>query len=226
MKIPLGFPARKTWLSDRRTRGEDQVRRAHLPHVAGGAIGLESGMSLPRFAIAAVAILFSPTFAIADSGVSTGCATGQTFSAGSITVTGAFIPAPPKGAATAAAYMSIANSGDADTLTGATSPVGALGLHQMTQKGSVMEMTPVEGGLRIPAHGSVSLNPMSYHLMMTGMSQRFSQGQCVSMILHFAKAGDLAIELNVGALGSKTAPGAADASQPMEMSGMGSMPGM
>jgi len=183
-------------------------------------------MSLPRFAIAAVAILLAPSLAFADSGVSTGCATGQTFSAGPMTVTGAFMPAPPKGAPTAAAYMSIANSGDADTLAGATSPVGALGLHQMTQKGSVMEMAPVEGGLAIPTHGSVSLNPMSYHLMITGMSQQFSQGECVSMTLHFAKAGDLAIELNVGALGSKTAPGAAEASQPMEMSGMGSMPGM
>jgi len=183
-------------------------------------------MSLPRFAIAAVTILFAPTFAFADSGVSTGCATGQIFSAGPITVTGAFVPAPPKGAPTAAAYMSIANSGDTDTLTGATSAAGALGLHQMKQNGSVMEMAPVDGGLAVPAKGSVTLDPMSYHLMLTGLAQPLAEGQCIDMTLHFAKAGDLAIELNVGALGSKTAPGAADASEPMDMSGMGSMPGM
>jgi copper(I)-binding protein len=160
-------------------------------------------------ALAAIFAIASASVVHAQSGVLPGCPLGQSFTSGPITVTGAFIPAPPKGAPAAAAYLRIANSGPADALTGATSPVGALGLHQMKANGSVMEMTPVEGGIAIPAGGSVSLDPMGYHLMMTGMTQALAKGQCVAMVLHFAGAGDLPIELNVGALGTTAAPSAA-----------------
>jgi copper(I)-binding protein len=188
-------------------------------------------MSMLRSAaLAAFLMLAASGPSLAHNGVlHTGCAYGQTFSARSIRVTGAFIPAVPKGASTAAAYMQITSGDDGDTLTGATSAAGEIGLHQMKSDGNVMQMVPVEGGLPIPPSGSTSLDPMGYHLMMSGMTQPFVEGQCVEMTLHFAKAGDLPIELNIGPMGSRTAPTGAAAGDPgvsvnpsgsMDMSGM------
>jgi periplasmic copper chaperone A len=157
-------------------------------------------------ALAAFVAISSSSIAKAESGIEPSCAYGQAFTAGAITITGAFIPATPKGAPTAAAYLRIANSGAADVLLGAASAAGSATIHQMTQNGSVMQMAPVEDGLAIPAGGAVSLDPMGYHLMLTGMPQPFVAGQCVAMVLHFAKTGDLPITLNIGGIGTTTAP--------------------
>jgi periplasmic copper chaperone A len=194
-------------------------------------------MSLLRTAaLAALLTVATSGTAFAHNGVvHAGCPYGRVFTAGAVKVTGAFIPAIPKGAPTAAAYMQITSSGDADTLTGATSLAGTIGFHQMKSDGNVMQMVPIEGGLPVPAGSSVSLDPMAYHLMITGMTQPFIEGQCVEMTLHFAKAGDLPIELNIGPIGARTAPtappaggspSASTATGGMEMSGMSSMPGM
>lgn len=188
-------------------------------------------------ALAALCVTATCGTALAHNGVMhNGCAYGQSFTTGTITVTGAFIPAVPKGAPTAAAYLTIANAGDADSLTGATSAAGSIGLHKMSMEGNVMKMAAVEGSLAIPAQGTLSFDPMGYHLMMTGMTQPFAEGQCVEMVLHFAKAGDLPIELNIGAMGSKVAPTARPdgTSSPMpamdmpsmDMGDMSSMSGM
>ncbi|MEP7241783.1 MAG: copper chaperone PCu(A)C [Devosia sp.] len=189
-------------------------------------------MSLIRSAALAALLCISAGPAFAHNGVvHTGCPYGQVFTVASITVTGAFTRATPKGAPSAGAYFVIANTGaEADTLVGASSLAAHdITLHSMAMDGSVMQMAPVEGGLAIPPGGSVALAPMGYHLMLTGMEQPFVEGQCVQMTLHFAKAGDLAIELNIGALGSTTAPsGKPDGAPSMDhdMSGMEAMSSM
>ena len=179
-------------------------------------------------ALAALLLISAP--AIAHEGViHTGCPTGQSFTAGGITVIGAFVRATPKAAQSAGAYFSISNAGpDADTLTGASSEAASdIALHLMKMNGSVMEMSAVPDGLPIPAGGTASLDPMGYHLMMTGMGQQFVEGQCVEMTLHFAKAGDLPIELNVGSFAQSAPPASSGvsvmSSGAMDMSSM-SMP--
>jgi periplasmic copper chaperone A len=165
-----------------------------------------------RFHAPALAVLLftsASSIALADDGViSAGCPTGQSFALGDLTVSGAFVRATAKGAPVAGAYLSIANAGSApDTLTGATSlAAGSVALHQMSMSGNVMKMSPLEGGLVIPAGGSASLDPMGSHLMLTGPTQPLVEGGCVEMVLHFAHAGDLPIELNIGGLGQKSAP--------------------
>lgn len=165
-------------------------------------------MTRLRFAaLAAFVLLSSPAFA--HQGIlHDGCPTGQSFAAGRIIVTGAYARATPKGAQSAGAYLTIANSGSAaDTLTGVSSAAASdVAVHEMKMNGQVMEMAPVEGGLPIPAGGSVSLSPMGYHLMVTGMTQPFVKGQCVEMILHFTTAGDLPIQLNIGGFGQDAPP--------------------
>jgi copper(I)-binding protein len=180
-------------------------------------------------ALAALLVLSAAPAAFAHKGViHTGCPTGQRFTSGAIAVTGAWLRATPKGAKSAGAYLSVANTGTAsDTLLGATSEAASdISLHSMTMDGDMMKMAPVEGGLEVPAGGSVALAPMGYHLMMVGMEQPFVEGQCVEMTLHFATAGDLKIQLNIGSLtqdGPPTGEGVTpDASMPMDhdMSGM------
>jgi len=44
--------------------------------------------------------------------------------------------------------------------------------------------------------------------MLTGLSAPFVEGQCLGMVLHFAKAGDLNIELNIGSITQNGPPAA------------------
>ena len=128
-----------------------------------------------------------------------GCPTGQSFVAGDITVTGAYTRAMLPHAQAAGGYLTIANSGAAsDTLIGANSQAANIEIHDMKMEGDVMKMAPVEGGLDIPAGGTVALAPMGYHLMFTQIGVPFKQGECVELVLHFAGAGDLPIQLNIG----------------------------
>jgi|GEM_PF-207667 len=184
--------------------------------------------TLPAAALASSMLLGAPAIA-ADSGVVASCATGQSFTKGDIVVTGAYSRATLKGAPSAAGYLLVANHGTApDTITGATTAAAkTVTMHSMKMNGSVMEMAPVDGGLEIPPGGTVSFDPMGYHLMMTGMSQPFVKGQCVEMTLHFAKAGDLPVELNVGTI-AQSAPvtDGISSMDGMDMSGMSSMEGM
>ena len=183
-------------------------------------------------ALAAILLALSTSFAFAHHGVvHTGCPTGQVFTQGDITVTGAFLRATPKGAQSAGGYLTISNAGSApDTMTGATTEAATDALlHTMNMNGSVMEMAPMAGGLALPPGSTVALSPMGDHLMLTGMEQPFVTGQCVQMVLHFAKAGDLPIELTIGGPGQMTPPtgDTPPASMPpMDMSGMSSMEGM
>jgi hypothetical protein len=153
-----------------------------------------------RAAVAAIIVLSTtPVAFAADAGVKDSCAYMQTFTAGLITVTGAYVRATLKGAQSAGGYLTISNSGpSADTLTSVTSPTASdIAIHQMKMNGQVMEMGAVDSGLEIPAGGSVSFDPHGYHLMLTGITG-FTEGQCIEMTLHFAGAGDLRADFNVG----------------------------
>ena len=151
-------------------------------------------------ALAALLFVSAPGLALAHNGLThDGCPTGQSFAAGDIAVTGAYTRAMLPNAQAAGGYLTIANSGaSSDTLTGATSQAATIEIHNMTMEGDVMKMAPVEGGLDIPAGGTVALAPMGYHLMFTQIGVPFKQGECVELVLHFAGAGDLPIQLNIG----------------------------
>jgi copper(I)-binding protein len=159
-------------------------------------------------AIALLIALASPMAQAQDGLIHEGCDPAATFSAGPITVSAAFTRAMPPRAPTAAGYFTISNSGgDADTLLGATSAAaGGVSLHAMSMKDTMMTMAPVEGGLAVPAGGSVTLSPEGYHLMFEKPASRFKEGECVELTLHFAKAGDLPIVLSVAGVSADAPP--------------------
>ena len=134
-----------------------------------------------------------------------------------ISVEQAWARATPAGAMSGAAYMTLANkTNTADRLTGASSDVAAkVQIHEMKVVGGVMQMREVAGGLAIPAGGSVTLQPGSYHVMLMGLKKPLVAGQSFPLTLTFAKAGNISVTVPVQAMGATGGnPG---------MSGMGGM---
>lgn len=106
------------------------------------------------------------------------------------------------------AFMTIANTGTAaDRLTGGSTPVaGRVEIHTMTMEGDVMRMRELEDGLEVPAGGTVTLKPGSFHVMLMDLKQPLKAGDTVPLTLTFAGAGTLETELLVKPAGAM-APG-------------------
>lgn len=164
---------------------------------------------MKHIAFAPLALILLSVPAAAHEGmIHDGCPPNQTFAAGGITVSGGFTRAMLDAAKVGAGYMTIANTGsEADRLIGARSQLTPqVELHNMSVKGGMMSMTPVEGGLEVPAGGSVALAPGGLHIMFIGPNQQFREGECVELTLTFEKAGELPVQLVVGPVGADSAP--------------------
>jgi copper(I)-binding protein len=164
-------------------------------------------MTLLRIAPLALLLLSAPAVAH-DGMLHDGCPAGQVFAAGDITVSGAFTRATLANAQVGAGYMTIANTGAApDRLIGAASETApTVEPHNMSVIDGMMKMEQVEGGIEVPAGGSVALAPGGYHIMFIGPTQPFKEGECVSLTLTFENAGELPVQLNVGPIGASEAP--------------------
>ncbi len=116
-----------------------------------------------------------------------------------IVVRDAFAKATPKGARTAAIYMNIKNNGaEPDRLTSITTELADKAqIHTMTMQGDVMQMRALPGDLIIPPHSSVSLSPMASHIMLIGLKQPLIAGGNFTLVLHFAKCGEMDINVIV-----------------------------
>lgn len=122
--------------------------------------------------------------------------------AAGIEVRNAWISVPPPGAPTAAGYGAITNHGPAsDRLMGGhTAAAASVEVHQMSRAGGVMRMRPVVGGLAIGASATADLGPRaSHHLMLIGLKAPLTAGRRVRVVLHFQRAGDVAVDFPVRA---------------------------
>ena len=89
--------------------------------------------------------------------ISAAPALAKEFKAGDIVIEKPWARATPKGAEVGGGYLTIQNNGATpDRLTGGTADFAAVEVHQMTTENGVSKMREVEGGLAIPAHGSVA----------------------------------------------------------------------
>jgi copper(I)-binding protein len=68
----------------------------------------------------------------------------------------------------AVGYMTLENHGPADDrlLSAESLAAGTVTMHRTEVRDGVARMLPQEEGIAIPAHGSVSLEPGGYHLML------------------------------------------------------------
>jgi copper(I)-binding protein len=143
-----------------------------------------------------------------------------------ISIKQAWSRATPKGSPVAAGYLTIENqSSSPDRLVEVRSTFARkVELHATTVENGVTSMKPVDGGLVLPANGSVTLQPGGNHLMFVGINAPFAEGDQVAVELLFEKAGKVTASLDVAALGSlkprdsERSPGNAEAAPASEKS--------
>jgi periplasmic copper chaperone A len=114
-----------------------------------------------------------------------------------ITISGAWARASTGGGRPSAAYVSIKNTGAADVLTGASTPVAEkVEIHQSKMENGVMRMNKVEP-LALPKGGMVTMKPGGYHIMIMRLKQPIKMGETVTLTLHLKNAGDVIIHAPV-----------------------------
>jgi periplasmic copper chaperone A len=122
--------------------------------------------------------------------VVTGCASARAMS--SIAVASAYVPQPTT-PGTTVAYLEIRNNGPADKLVSVQTSVGG----KVTLQGpagrhsGVMTMRTVPD-IPIAANAMTRLNPISYHLLITGAGA-MQDGIDITLRLTFANAGTVTI---------------------------------
>ena len=122
--------------------------------------------------------------------------------------------ATPPSASTAAIYMTL-TSPTGDRLTGASTPVaGTAQVHEMKMEGNVMRMREVEGGLELPAHQPVTLQPGGYHLMLEHLKGPLKPGENVPVHLTFAHTPPIDITAQVQPIGAAGPAAPAHAGMP------------
>jgi len=148
--------------------------------------------------IGAVTVLAVALFSLAAR-----AADAQATRIGDLMITQAWIRATPKGAPTAAAYLTITNRGPApDRLLGGRAPgVKTVTLHSMSMSGGVMRMRALPQGLEIPAGRTVTLGPGADHLMLEGLTRAFRSGESVPVLLKFSRAAEVKVAFRVSESG-------------------------
>jgi hypothetical protein len=143
-------------------------------------------------------ILLAAAFAIVVSSAS-----AHEYKAGSIEIKHPWARATPKGAAVAAGYMKLINTGkEPDRLIGGTnSDSEKFEIHEMSMDNGVMKMRMLPKGIEIKPGETVEFKPGSYHLMFVGLKEPFEKGKRVKGTLQFEKAGTVEVEYVVEAVG-------------------------
>ena len=117
-------------------------------------------------------------------------------------------------------YLTITDTGPADTLTGASTPVAAMAeLHETINDNGVMKMRSV-ASVPITPGKPVTLAPRGYHIMLMDLKQPLKEGDSFPVTLSFAKAGQVTATASVAKAGAAAMPGMDHGS----MGGMGTMP--
>ncbi len=99
-----------------------------------------------------------------------------------------------------AAYMTLQNSGgSADKLVSVSTDAAMVAeVHEtFSQDNGMMSMRPVQGGLEVPANGSVQLKPGSFHIMLMNLKQQLVEGQTIKLSLKFASGKTIDVDAPV-----------------------------
>lgn len=134
-----------------------------------------------------------------------GCAMAQLvnaheFEAGSLHIDHPWSRALPPVAPTGAAYLQISNQGEqSDTLLGADTPAAEkVEIHEHVHADGLMKMQRVDR-LELAPGQTVLFKPGSYHLMLFNLKQPLQAGEQFPLTLHFDRAGDVQVMVNVQA---------------------------
>ena len=114
-----------------------------------------------------------------------------------ISISDAWSRATVAGQSSAAAYLTVANTGDGDEkLLQVSTPIGQPSLHSTTMDNGVMRMRPL-ASLDIPAHSTVDLKPGGTHIMIMGVKQPLAAGSSFPLTLKFDRSGERTVTVAV-----------------------------
>lgn len=101
-------------------------------------------------------------------------------------------------------FMFVTNtSAKPDKLVSASTKVAReVQLHTMSMDGGIMRMRQVNGGIDVPAKGTLELKPGGYHLMFMGIKRPLKKDERFPVTLKFQNAGTLKVHFAVQAVGS------------------------
>ena len=124
-----------------------------------------------------------------------------------IVVSDAWSRATPPAAPVAAGYLTLTNKGPAaDRLIGVTTGFAERAeIHHSAVTNGVMRMTPLPGGVELPAGETVTLAPGGTHIMFIKPSHRLMAGETVAAVLEFENSGPVAAEFAVRPMGATAA---------------------
>jgi copper(I)-binding protein len=122
-----------------------------------------------------------------------GCGSSGEESGTELSVSGAYMPQPVSDSM-AAGFLTIRNDGGTqDELTSVTSDIaGTVTVHE-TVDSAMREVR----NLAVPADGEVVFKSGANHLMFEKLKRKPRQGDTVSVVLHFAEAGPVTVEMPV-----------------------------
>lgn len=104
-------------------------------------------------------------------------------------IEGTWIRATPPNASTAAVYLTIRGTDEADRLTGAhTSIADTVEIHTTLERDGVLHMQRVPE-LPIAPHETVEFAPGAEHLMLIGLKSPLTPGDTVVITLQFERVG-------------------------------------
>lgn len=137
-----------------------------------------------------------------------GVAAAETYSAGGLQIGNPWTRATPKGSTVTAGYLTITNKGtQADRLIGGSAvPASRFEVHDTVIENGVGRMRQLTS-LEIKPGETVTLKPGGMHVMLMGLKQPLSKGQKVKGTLVFEKAGTVAVEFTVQAVGAPAPAG-------------------
>ncbi|MFG1651505.1 copper chaperone PCu(A)C [Micromonospora sp. NPDC049275] len=105
--------------------------------------------------------------------------------AGVVTIRDPWVKAADKGMT--AAFGTLVNDGDTDvTVTGATTSLSSMELHEMAMKDGKMVMRQKQGGIVIKAGSTHALEPGGDHLMLMNLTKPVRAGDELTFTLTFA----------------------------------------
>src|SRR5579863_5242220 len=124
-----------------------------------------------------------------------------------VAVEHAWARATPRGAATAAAYVTLVNHGaDDDRLLSVTSPLAErIQFDSEMNDNGVMKMAQLTT-VEIRPGATVVFKPGAMHMMLVGLKRQVKEGETVPLTLTFEKAGAIDVDARVGKIGAMTDP--------------------
>jgi copper(I)-binding protein len=117
-----------------------------------------------------------------------------------ITVSNAVMRKPLGSNTTTVLYLDVANTGKTDDAIVSVKVDGAGSVEAdetAMDEHNVMQMRPIQGNVPLPAGQTVEFKPMQKHFMVTGVTQKFNEGDHANVTLTFEHAAPVTVAADV-----------------------------